>query len=102
MAPFNMFTPQILDRSGAKLSKTIYLREGAYAGISPGWTSLTAFEARFGPGGLTRLWEEITAWVRSPRKFFRNYSVDYFEYLFTQEEPQAADGAHVRNPPQNA
>lgn len=86
MAPFNMFTPQILDRSGAKLSKTIYLSKGAYADISPAWTSITAFEDRFGGSGLTRLWEEITGWVRSPKLFFRNYSVDYFEHLFSSQQ----------------
>ena len=42
-----------------------------------------AFEDRFGLNGLTKLWEEIIRWVRSPKLFFRNYSVDYFEHLFS-------------------
>jgi hypothetical protein len=82
--PFNIFTPQILDDSGAKLSKTIYLARGAYAEIPPAWTSMAAFEERFGAVGLNMLWDEISGWARSPEKFFRNYSVGYLEYAFGQ------------------
>lgn len=82
--PFNIFTPQILDDSGAKLSKTIYLTEGAYADIPPAWTSMQAFQDRFGPRGLDRLWDEISGWTQSPSKFFRNYTVRYLEYAFGQ------------------
>ena len=82
--PFNIFTPQILDDSGAKLSKTIYLTPGAYADIPPAWTSMQAFQDRFGPAGLDMLWEEISGWAQSPGKFFRNYSVRYLEQTFAQ------------------
>ncbi len=82
--PFNIFTPQILDDSGAKLSKTIYLAPGAYKDIPPAWTSMQAFQDRFGATGLDRLWDEVSGWVRSPAKFFRNYSVRYLEHAFTQ------------------
>jgi hypothetical protein len=82
--PFNIFTPQILDDSGAKLSKTIYLTPGAYKDIPPAWTSMQAFGDRFGPAGLDMLWDEISGWVRSPGKFFRNYSVRYLEHTFGQ------------------
>jgi hypothetical protein len=93
--PFNIFTPQILDDSGAKLSKTIYLARGAYAGIPPAWTSMTAFEDRFGTDGLDMLWDELSGWVQSPEKFFRNYSVRYLEHAFGQlsgSQPAALSG----------
>ena len=80
--PFNIFTPQILDDSGAKLSKSIYLTRGAYADVPPAWTSMQAFENRFGTAGLDMLWDEVSGWVRSPEKFFRNYTVRYLEYAF--------------------
>ena len=82
--PFNIFTPQILDDSGAKLSKTIYLTQGAYADVPAAWTSMQAFQDRFGTTGLDMLWDEISRWVRSPEKFFRNYTVRYLEYAFGQ------------------
>jgi hypothetical protein len=78
--PFNIFTPQILDGSGAKLSKTIYLAAGKYADVPPAWTSMQAFQDRFGSGSLSMLWDEVSAWVRSPAKFFRNYTVGYLEH----------------------
>jgi hypothetical protein len=82
--PFNIFTPQILDDSGAKLSKTIYLTRGAYADMPPAWTSMQAFQDRFGTSGLTMLWDEISGWVSSPARFFRNYTVGYLEHVFSQ------------------
>jgi hypothetical protein len=82
--PFNIFTPQILDDSGAKLSKTLYLTRGAYADVPPAWTSMQAFEDRFGAAGLDMLWDEVTRWVQSPQKFFRNYTVRYLEHVFGQ------------------
>jgi hypothetical protein len=80
--PFNIFTPQILDDSGAKLSKTIYLAGGKYTEVPRAWTSMQAFEDRFGPIGLRMLWDEISTWVRSPERFFRNYTVRYLEHTF--------------------
>ena len=84
--PFNIFTPQILDDSGAKLSKTIYLTKGAYADMPPAWISMQAFQDRFGSSGLDLLWDEITSWAQSPARFFRNYSVRYLEYVFSQPD----------------
>lgn len=77
--PLNLFVPQVLDPSGAKLSKTIYLAGGAYAGLSPCWLSAEAFEAEFGDAGLLALWNEVRSWLAEPRRLFRNYTVAYFE-----------------------
>jgi len=79
--PFNLFTPQILDDSGAKLSKTIYLTAGRYADVPAAWTSMQAYQERFGSRGLQALWDEVTGWTRAPEKFFRNYSVRYLEHV---------------------
>lgn len=79
--PFNLFVPQILDDSGAKLSKTIYLTAGRYADVPKTWTSMQAYEERFGSLGLARLWDEVASWTRAPEKFFRNYSVRYLEHV---------------------
>jgi hypothetical protein len=80
--PFNIFTPQILDPSGAKISKTIYLEKGAYAELNKAWLSYSNFIEAFGEDGLNILWNEVEAWINSPAKFFRNYSISYFENLF--------------------
>jgi hypothetical protein len=80
--PLNVFTPQILDNSGAKLSKTIYLGGDAYREFDRAWVSSTAFRNRFGEVGLDVLWAEIASWIESPAKFFRNYSLEYVASLF--------------------
>lgn len=82
-APPNFFSPLILDRSGAKLSKTIYLRPGAYDELSPAWRSYAAFCEHYGDEGRTALWDEARRWVSEPRRFFRNYSIEYLETLLS-------------------
>lgn len=80
--PFNLFTPLILDETGAKLSKTIYLEKGAYSEIDKAWLSVPAFLSKFGETGLRVLWAEIESWMKSPKRFFRDYSILYFKHLF--------------------
>jgi hypothetical protein len=80
--PFNLFTPLILDETGAKLSKTIYLEKGAYSEIDKSWLSVPAFILRFGDRGLNVLWDEIESWINSPERFFRDYSLSYIKHLF--------------------
>lgn len=77
--PPNLFSPLILDESGAKLSKTIYLREGAYDHLAPAWRSYSAFVEHYGERGLDALWGEVQTWARDPARFFRNYSLSYLE-----------------------
>lgn len=80
-SPPNLFVPLILDESGAKLSKTLYLRAGAYDHLPYQWRSYAAFSDRYGERGHARLWEEVRGWVSEPRRFFRNYSLAYLESL---------------------
>jgi hypothetical protein len=80
--PFNLFTPLVLDETGAKLSKTIYLEKGAYSNIDEAWLSVPKFISKFGEKGLSLLWNEIESWIDSPNKFFREYSLSYFTHLF--------------------
>lgn len=81
--PFNIFTPQVLDWSGAKLSKTIYLGANAYKDIDKAWLSASAFRDKFGFDGLESLNKEIESWIINPKKFFRNYSVEYFTRIIS-------------------
>jgi len=80
--PFNLFTPLILDETGAKLSKTIYLEKGAYSDIDEAWLSAPKFISKFGEKGLDILWAEIESWINSPARFFRDYSLLYIKHLF--------------------
>lgn len=91
--PFNLFTPQILDWSGAKLSKTIYLEPGAYDNLDAHWVSWPAFYQRFGMEGRAALWEEVRGWMHDPKRLFRDYTLAYFQdTLQVQLEKQALIG----------
>lgn len=77
--PMNLFSPLILDESGAKLSKTIYLQDGAYSHLGPAWVSASSFVEKFGEEGLRRLFGEINSWIDDPKRLFRDYSISYIQ-----------------------
>lgn len=90
--PHILYAPVIVDWSGAKLSKSLYVREGAYDVMKVlGTDGLCSFErlrARFGDDGaegLRRIWREVEGWLGSPKKLFRSYSVDYLQRVIFEE-----------------
>ncbi len=84
--PHILYAPLVVDWSGAKLSKSLYVRERGYRVMEVlGTDGLCSFEVmreRFGGDGargLRRVWEEVEGWVGDPRKLFRAYSVEYLD-----------------------
>jgi hypothetical protein len=82
-APIIFYTPLILDWSGSKLSKAMYVEQGAYkylhdSGLGYMLNTDALLDAE---GGLEALFEEVKDWVAEPYKMFRSYSV---ECLHTQ------------------
>ena len=77
-----LFTPTILDWSGAKLSKSLYVKNGIYTYIHPAFLNYDDFIKYFDIKGLEILWNEVQNWVEEPKKFFRNYTIEYFYSLF--------------------
>lgn len=77
-----LFTPTILDWSGAKLSKSLYVEKGIYNYIHPAFLNYDDFIKFFGVDGLEVLWYEVQSWVKEPKRFFRNYTIEYFYSLF--------------------
>lgn len=79
--PIRLFAPIILDWSGAKFSKSLYLKNDAYKNINQAFINYDNFMDKYGENGLERLWCEVSSWLETPKKFFRDYSVDYFEMI---------------------
>lgn len=77
--PLRIFAPIIEDWSGAKFSKSLYVKEGAYSGLPKEFISYNDLIDKYGERGLNVLWEEFKSWVQDPKKLFRNYTVDYFK-----------------------
>ena len=76
--PVSVFTPLILDRSGGKLSKTLYIRYGpAYADLPEALLNLDVLLDEHGDEALDAIWTEVTRWAIEPQRLHRAYTVDY-------------------------
>ena len=86
--PISIFTPLILDRTGGKLSKTLYVQYGTnYADIPEAFLNLDTLLNHHGNDILDTLWTETTRWAAEPRRLNRAYTVDYLTRLI--HEPTA-------------
>lgn len=83
--PIILYCPQILDWSGAKLSKSIYVQDGAYNDLPKYMLNYKELHSIFKNKGLDILQEETDNWLDEPYKLFRNYSVYYFIQKFEKE-----------------
>ncbi|MGH3899726.1 MAG: hypothetical protein ACRDTA_16075 [Pseudonocardiaceae bacterium] len=80
--PVSVFTPLVLDRSGGKLSKTLYVRYGsAYADLPEAFLNLDVLLDQHGDDALDAIWTEVARWAVEPRRLHRSYTVDYLADL---------------------
>lgn len=82
--PPRLFAPIITDWSGAKFSKSLYVRGGAYDYLPRGLVDFTAFRGVYGDRGLDKLWNEVQEWASDPRRLLRNYSIEYLQMILNQ------------------
>ena len=76
--PIRFFSPLIEDWAGSKFSKSAYVKNGTYEGIHPSLCDYEEFKKSLGEEGLDLVWDETLEWVLDSKKFFRNYTVEYF------------------------
>ena len=82
--PNFIFTPQILDWAGTKLSKRMYVGNSAYRKMyKNGLINISSLEKDFGSDVYQKLYDEINKWVDEPKRFFRDYTVEYFEQILS-------------------
>lgn len=88
-APLIVYAPLITDWSGAKLSKSLYVTDGAYQYLTDQGqdylVSYTAFKEQGKDLGV--LFEEVREWVDDPYHLFRSYTLTYLDQLFKGEKP---------------
>ncbi|KAJ5717277.1 hypothetical protein N7488_002923 [Penicillium malachiteum] len=82
--PHILYAPLVVDWSGAKLSKSLYIRKDGYQAMklleTDALCSYAQMKEHFGDNGtlgLGRLWKEVTEWMDDPKKLFRAFSVEY-------------------------
>lgn len=83
--PLHFYAPLITDWSGAKFSKSVYVSSHTYDYLPQELVDFSKFLDSWGEKGLEILWEEVACWVSEPKRFFRDYSVDYFKLLFDKK-----------------
>ncbi len=79
--PVSIFTPLITDRTGGKLSKTLYVAHGTYADLPELFLNLDVLLAQHGEQILELIWTEVTRWATEPRRLHRTYTIDYITAL---------------------
>ena len=76
--PIILYAPLVTDWSGAKLSKSLYVKEGAYKYLPSYMINYDNLRKEKGTDGLDRIYYEVHSWLEEPYKLFRNYSIYYF------------------------
>jgi len=83
--PSIVYAPLITDWSGAKLSKSLYVKKNAYRYLPTFVMGYSALRAEKGIVGVRRLYDETSDWLQNSYKLFRNYSVHYLIKMFEDE-----------------
>ena len=84
--PIIIYTPLITDWSGAKLSKSLYVKQNAYGYLPKHLINYENLLNEKGIEGLDKMYSIISEWVDEPYKLFRDYSVYYFIKRFEENE----------------
>lgn len=85
-APIILYAPLIVDWSGSKLSKSMYVNEGAYKYLKESQLAyMVDFQALLNAeNSFDVIYAEVCSWIESPYKLFRSYSVEFLHAQFLQ------------------
>lgn len=84
--PSIIYTPTILDWSGSKLSKRMYVGNMAYREyFKEGLINYSEFYNQYGSDAFEILFEEIHGWIEDPKKFIRDYTIEYMDAILRRE-----------------
>ena len=84
--PTILYTPLVLDWSGAKLSKSLYVKEGAYSDLPSYLINYDHLKQSKGLAALNVIHNITNNWIENPYLLFRNYSIYYFMKEFEEYE----------------
>ena len=83
--PTIVYAPLVVDWSGAKLSKSLYVKQNAYKDLPQYLVNYNQFRDKLGEDGVRKMFEEVSSWLEESYKLFRSYSVYYFMEMFGDE-----------------
>lgn len=84
--PIIVYTPLITDWSGAKLSKSLYVRQNAYEYLPKYLINYENLINEKGKEGINKMYSIVSEWIDEPYKLFRDYSIYYFMKRFEEDE----------------
>lgn len=84
--PSILYTPLVLDWSGAKLSKSLYVKEDAYSDLPSYLINYEYLKNSKGIEALDVIHNITDNWIEKPYLLFRNYSIYYFKKEFEEYE----------------
>jgi len=87
--PVTVFSPLLTDWAGSKLSKSLYVKQGAYQYLKDQGVDYLLSFARM--KDLNRnpaiIFREVSRWIDEPKHLFtRSYSIEYIHRLYTDTE----------------
>ncbi|KAI8854805.1 hypothetical protein BC829DRAFT_468334 [Chytridium lagenaria] len=82
--PVTVYSPQIVDWAGSKVSKSLYVKEGAYNYLREQSVDYLLSYRRMKEMGkdVGVVFDEVGRWVDDPKRLFRQYSLEYMRNLF--------------------
>ena len=84
--PTILYIPLVLDWSGAKLSKSLYVKQGAYSDLPSYLINYEFLKIEKGIHALDVIHKITDNWITNPYLLFRNYSIYYFKKEFEEYE----------------
>lgn len=87
--PTILYSPLILDWSGAKLSKSLYVKKDAYRYLPKFLINYENLKEEYGFQGLDYIYEITNEWINNPYMLFRHYSIYYFMEEFRKMNEKA-------------
>jgi hypothetical protein len=84
--PVFVYSPLIVDWAGSKLSKSLYVKEGACRYLDEQKADYLLSMKRMKEMGkdVKVLYDEVARWVDDPRRLFPPYSVEYLHAVFSR------------------
>lgn len=84
--PIHIYAPLTVHWAGSKLSKSLYVKEGAYEYLrEQDLGYLLSLQEMISQGKDSKVvWDEVGRWVKEPARLFRPYSVEHWRMVFSQ------------------
>ena len=92
-----VYTPLIVDWSGSKLSKSLYLKKDAYRYLKDAGQEYMLSYKVFKEAGKSMdvICDEVDVWLREPFRLFRAYTVHYMHMLFEGKSALQSGTIHL-------